>query len=165
MTADGDTPLLSAILSANPLPLVTLLCERGADIEARDYRMGNTPLILAVARPMGAQMAELLLSRGACATLPNAAGDTPVHAAAFAGGEGALRSLRLLLKHGALINAPGHNGETALHVAARRGHVAVVRFLLAASPHPVETSGEPMPLAENALRDSGRSGDVAPRAR
>ena len=130
VTADGDTPLLSAILSANPLPLVTLLCERGADIEARDYRMGNTPLILAVARPMGAQMAELLLSRGACATLPNAAGDTPVHAAAFAGGEGALRSLRLLLKHGALINAPGHNGETALHVAARRGHVAVVRFLL-----------------------------------
>ena len=29
----------------------------------------------------------------------------------------------------------------------------VVRFLLAASPHPVETSGEPMPLAENALRE------------
>ena len=65
---------------------------------------------------------------------------------------------------GALLAAVA-DADAFIAVATDALPAPVVRFLLEASPHPVERSGEPMPLAENALRDSGRSGDVAPRAR
>ena len=45
---NGETPLHAAIFSGN-LKVVQLLVERGADVNAADARMGQTPLMRAAA--------------------------------------------------------------------------------------------------------------------
>jgi uncharacterized protein len=131
--------------------LAKLLVARGADINARatknmndGYRLfmsriGATPLLMA-AKGVDVELLRLLLAHGADPLAPNAAGTTPLMAAAgvdmaYQGedsgtNEDALASVKLLLEAGADLTAVNKNGETALHGAARRGANAVVQLLV-----------------------------------
>ena len=67
VTADGDTPLhMAAQTKSSPMPLVELLCDRRANLEARDRRTADTPLQRVVGHPTQSfGMAEYLIRRGA----------------------------------------------------------------------------------------------------
>src|SRR5258708_26202066 len=78
-TPAGATYLHEAALSGNPA-VITLLLDRGAEIDARDREASATPLHYAVS--MGRREAvELLLSRGADRTLKNNRGKTAMDVA------------------------------------------------------------------------------------
>jgi len=73
-------------------------------------------------------MTELLLERGADATLRARDGTTALHMAAFAGDA---KLAGRLLEKGVDCNARAVGGLTALHVAAFMGYHAIVKLLLA----------------------------------
>jgi ankyrin repeat protein len=106
--------------------------------------IGSTPLLRA-AKAFDADAISLLLEKGALPNLPNAAGYTPVMAAAGLGSRDrdtrgrfltedvpgrSVKALDLLLKGGADVNAvENRGGQTALHGAAGWGWDEVVQFL------------------------------------
>ena len=113
--------------------------ESGAEVNARNP-LGQTPLILAAARPGGDPVVKFLLDAGAD---PNIADKTPSLApnGYFAGGNTALieaarirdgKSLRLLLAGKADPNGRNAHGATALVYAALAGNTENARTLLAA---------------------------------
>lgn len=113
--------------------------ESGAEVNARNP-LGQTPLILAAARPGGDPVVKFLLDSGAD---PNIADKTPslTPSGYFAGGNTALieaarirdgKSLRLLLAGKADPNGRNAHGATALVYAALAGNTENARTLLAA---------------------------------
>ncbi len=131
-TALGETPLHAAAAKGDDEALALLL-ERCGGVEGgppppiaeRPDREGDS-LLHAACRSAAA--VELLLRHGARADTRNAAGETPLHMAAWAG---AHDSVRALCAGGASVDARGAPGETPLHCAAQRGHVRAMRELLA----------------------------------
>jgi ankyrin repeat protein len=124
-----------------------VLLQAGADLEAVTA-WGVTPLQWAGV--LGSRRAaEVLLTRGACLTLPAAAGlglqyaldvvwDPAALDEAFvlACRNGHTDVARVLLARGADVNARGFFAATGLHWAAINGHEETVRFLLAAGADP-----------------------------
>jgi ankyrin repeat protein len=106
--------------------------------------IGSTPLLRA-AKAFDVAAITLLLEKGALVNLPNAAGYTPVMAAAGLGSRErdtrgrfltedvpgrSVKALEVLLKAGGDINAAeSRGGQTALHGAAGWGWDEVVQFL------------------------------------
>ena len=118
------TPLHSATEGEHEA-IVCLLLDRGADIEARDFRE-QTPLHKAAECGHEA-MVRLLLGRGSRIGTQDPYGGTPLHKAAESGYEA---TVRLLLDQGARIEAQDPCAGTPLHRAAGGGHEATVRLLL-----------------------------------
>ncbi len=124
---------------------------------------GATPFLFAADRG-DVPLMQLLLSLGADPNIPNAAGTTPLLAAAGVGtnepqeeaGEEAeaLEAVKLLLDRGADINAVDQNGDTAMHGAAYAISPLVVQLLAArgADPqvwkNPNKAGGTPLFIAE-----------------
>ncbi len=156
--AGGDRPPLCDAAWRQLPEMVTLLLDRGANVNARGTR-GRTALHEA-ARWGGEHITRLLLARGADIRARDDRQQTALHLAASssatevvmlllsagadvqardcdgacplhsAAGEGAVEVAKLLLGKGADVQAAAQDGSTPLQHAARHGHAAVVRLLL-----------------------------------
>src|SRR3989337_1391765 len=98
-------------------PLINILLDHGATIEARDNN-GFTPLFDAISQ-RNKITADFLLQRGANIEAQNNIGLTPLH---YAAAYGQQAIVAFLLEHGANIEARDNNGRTALHQTALIGH-------------------------------------------
>ena len=109
---DGKTPLFLASLpfvhTDNPVEIVELLIENGADVNAKD-RIGSTPLHHAETM----QIAKLLIAKGGDVNAKDKDGDTPLHHAASD-----KEITKVLIENGADVNAKNEEGLTALHEAS-----------------------------------------------
>src|SRR5690606_30346293 len=153
---DGPQPQPTG--TTDPLELLAMLLERGADLNDRppeplpdtDIGFGAVPKklvdvpIIPAARSAGLEALALLAPAGADPAHVEPDGFNTV-IAVTAGPEippltvvdrerpaepDAIAALRFLLEHGADVNARGPDGETALHTAAKRGLTDVIRFLV-----------------------------------
>ena len=107
--------------------IVTLLLQRGADINKVDRRCGWTALTYA-AEEGQLEIVTLLVERGADV---NAADEDEWTALMRAAGKGHEEIVTLLLERGADVNKKNErNASTALMRAAANGHTSVVRVLI-----------------------------------
>jgi hypothetical protein len=97
---------------------------KGADVNARGPE--GTPLSLATLAGKD-KVLEFLLSKGAEVNAVNDDGNAALHAAAFLGHVGAVKTL---LKNGAAVNARNKEGNTPLHAAAFLGRIEIVALLI-----------------------------------
>jgi ankyrin repeat protein len=112
----GDV-LHQAIANKQPLAVVRLLVEAGADTASRDY-FGKTPLIMAAWESDDTAILEYLLSKGSAINAVDHDGDPAiVWAAARKDG---LPLISFLLDRGAGITTTNKAGSTVLMTAARR---------------------------------------------
>lgn len=118
------TPLHLACADTG-MPMVGLLLEHGADVQAVDFG-DNTPLHAAAAAGKPELVAALLAKRAAVNALNRQRVPPLLNAAAA----GALAAVEALLRAGADLKAADNIGETALHRAATGGHVEVMKLLL-----------------------------------
>jgi len=156
----GGRPDLPSLDDTNGLQVAAMLLEKGANVNAQlklrpQYRngvfdrggdqvlsTGTTPLLLA-AKVGDTEAIKLLLKYKPLIDLPNAAGVTPLMAAAgmghsfnptrgrFKTDADAAESVKLLQVAGATINGHDRNGLTALHSAAEHGWNETVKLLVA----------------------------------
>jgi hypothetical protein len=138
----GATPLLAAAEANGTLAVVSLLLDKGADVNAGDTR-GVTPLI-AAATVGNTSVAKLLLQRGAdpaaYAAVPGPKMATPLMGAVQSGDVELTRFL-LALKPNINMTAPDNDGKvkngvvalgsfTALHLATTAPSPEVAKLLL-----------------------------------
>jgi ankyrin repeat protein len=119
----GSTPLHHAA-GFGALDTMTLLLDRGADVNAKNRR-GSMPLHWAV---HDEAKVRLLLSRGATVNVKQIEGRTPLFLAASL--SNGTTTLRHLLDHGANPNMATANGQTPLMAAAGLGDIVAIRMLL-----------------------------------
>jgi len=124
----GASPLHQAV-SARDIATLEELLESHVG-SALDAVIGNgvTPLHLAAATDQ-ADIAALLISRGADTGATNSLGFTPLHWAASRNG---VEAMRVIIKGGADINAKARNNITPLHWAATKNAAAAVTLLVEA---------------------------------
>ena len=120
-TIEGRTPLYLAAMLPQGAPSVRLLLEADADVEAATF-LGTTPLFPAATT--NAEIAKLLLDRGANPNVRARTGATPI---LFTRGADVVA---LLLDRGADARARSKTGESSLMEAAIRGDVAAAKLLL-----------------------------------
>ncbi len=96
-----------------------------AALEKKD-KYGTTPLAMA-AQAAAADMAALLLGRGACVDAEANTGTTPLM---WAAEQGCDDIIKLLLGKGAYADNKDDSGETALMWAARNEHKSTIELLL-----------------------------------
>lgn len=123
----GWTALLRAASDGRE-PIVRLLLEHGAHIEARSPSNG-TPLICA-AEGNHEAIVDLLLMKGASVDTEDDFGWKPLHRALVS--RGGAKVAQMLLTHGADVNARCAYRKTPLHHAIEKGNDPMVTFLLAA---------------------------------
>jgi ankyrin repeat protein len=131
--------LIDAIQAPDPLDVVRVLIEKGADPNQLD---GNGTAALHqlgwLYRPDMAPVVDYLIAHGADVnrhagggsrfrTSSKPEGDTPLHCAA---NNGQRDYVEVLLAHGAHIEAPGELDKTPLAEAIERGHTDVAALLL-----------------------------------
>ena len=128
--AGGFTPLHCAICGRHK-DIVLFLIDKRADVNARTTN-GRFPLTYA-----DAEMAELLIARGASVRLKDGTGQTLLHWAVNRNNyQGDIALVKLFLSHGADVNAKaysnsvGWEGWTPFHVACRRGNKVIVEMLI-----------------------------------
>ena len=138
--AGGNTPLLFAIkcmsgkgklrvgshTSNMYTPVVSMLLEKGANIEATD-KNGDTPLHVACVYGCVSAVV-MLLAKGARVTRSNNKGESPLFASC--GGEVQFAIVSLLVGKGADVEAAEEHGFTPLYVACLRGFFDIVSFLI-----------------------------------
>jgi ankyrin repeat protein len=149
---DGVTALHMAAFDAGK---TRLLIDAGAIVNATT-KAGETPLFVASTRSGNVQTAELLLSKGANASVKTATGLSALGGAALFGDAALMRllmangakaadtpdlartsaaghcfeCLKLALDQGASANGATRNGRSALQDAAGFGHIDMVRLLV-----------------------------------
>lgn len=136
---------LHAAAEAGDLALVRKLLDKGADVNAKDWRHQNsTPLHLAACYGH-TDVARLLLERGAEADAPSDdqhRAYTPLHGAAV---KGHAEVAKLLLERGAKPDV-GNIYNLPLYMFAQRGDLALVKLLLDKGAR-VDGIGEQNPLS------------------
>lgn len=103
---------------------IAVLCELGADVNARD-REGWTPLLRAAAAGHH-NAARMLLARGANPSCVDQLGHTALHLAVMSGAATCVAELAV----GEACAKKDNNGETPLHKAARYGFEECAQVLL-----------------------------------
>ena len=129
---NGRTPLMHAVSRNAPTPIVELLLDNGAQVDAHD-RKGVTALMEA-AKWGRSRVAMLLLDRGAQVSARDNKGTTPLRWAA----ESHLSSasiVEVLLDHGAQIQERNNTGVTTLMAAVEgwfgySNQTAIIKLLL-----------------------------------
>ena len=120
-------PLHYAVKNANE-EMISLLLDKGANMESRDCDERPTPLHIAV-HFKHANIVSSLLEKGANVESKDEQGDTPLHLAAYSQPE--LDDItRLLLNAGANPSAINCYGSTPLHDAVLSQNVKIVSLLL-----------------------------------
>lgn len=104
-----------AIYSGDPA-LVSLIVERGANVNTVAGQLGGTPLHNSSMRGDDPEIPRILLAHGADVNGVNKYGWTPLHNAMLSGNPAIAE---LLLAHGADPRAVDHHGSTPLHFAAQ----------------------------------------------
>jgi hypothetical protein len=127
----GDTVLMDAVHLNQPLELILLLLDEGADVNAKNtnknyFKEEESALIYAAGNPHSASIIKLLLERGANVNIQDGKGRTALMRQAFWGG---LEEVKLLLSKGADVNIKDKNGRTALEIALERGKNEVADLL------------------------------------
>ncbi|RDW57688.1 hypothetical protein BP5796_12489 [Coleophoma crateriformis] len=116
---------LQAAASIGSEPVVRLLLEKGAEVNAQGGQYGNP---LQAAATIGSEpVVRLLLEKGAEVNAQGGELANALQAAAYRGNEPVVR---LLLEKGAEVNAQGGELGNALQAAASHGNEPVVRLLL-----------------------------------
>ena len=112
-------------------PIVKMLIEAGADVNAQD-KVGTSALMFAASAPGATETVQLLLDSGAKINMV----DNNEHFSAlmWAAAEGQPENVKLLLKHKADVSLQDIDGDTAESFAAKAGHTAVVKILQDAAP-------------------------------
>ncbi|KAJ5806279.1 uncharacterized protein N7503_003881 [Penicillium pulvis] len=121
-----QTPL-SLAAQHGRVDLVEALLDRGADIEKRAREQGRTPLISA-AMYRQVEVIWVLLAAGANPNIVDGMGSTPLHYAAEAGMDTAVRLL--LAKNADASFKDGKTGRTPREWALEKGHQDVAALLL-----------------------------------
>jgi len=121
----GAHPLHIAAAIGMP-PVVNLLVDLGADLEARDT-LGRTPLIQAAIAGNSAVVAVLLAAGAEADAAETHHGTTALHLAAF---RDQRDIIDLLLDYGAGVDTVDSNGETPLFWAIGRGHAEAITQLV-----------------------------------
>ena len=101
--------------------------DKGADVNEGKSRGARTPLHYA-AREGHAEIAELLIAKGAGLNAKASHGWTPLHLAAKKGHN---EVAELLIAKGADVNANSNRDATPLHHAAKEGHKEIAELLIA----------------------------------
>lgn len=123
----GYTPLHKACMRGNK-ELVSLLLDKGADIQAICYE-GSTPLFLATMCSPFSDVIETLLSRGAKTNVLTKDGGTMLHAAASGGN---MNTVKLFLEEKKMdIHARRYEGATVLLDAVQHsGNKTLIEYLI-----------------------------------
>ena len=124
----GGTPLHHAVRK-NELPIIEVLLNAGADVDARDTA-GDTPLH--EARSADPTIVRTLLAAGADVNALNRDLDTPLHEWARFNSDQSVVLAQILIDAGADVKARQRHDDTALHFAARRDALPVIEVLLEA---------------------------------
>ncbi len=122
---DGYTPLICAV-SADQPEAVSLLLERGADVNRKAEKSGHTALSWSAVLGY-THLMDNLIQAGADIEVRNKRGRTPLMEAALRGYESTARKL---LASGADPNAKDRRGRTAMAMAAYSGHNEVASALV-----------------------------------
>lgn len=127
----GGTALHDACWNGN-LPILQLLFENGAAVDAEHTETGSTPLHYA-AITNHPEAASILLRQGARVGARSRSGATALHLAA---NRGYTAMVALLLAQGAAVDASDIPGNTPLLEASWKGHSGVADLLLAKGANP-----------------------------
>ncbi len=123
--ADGRTPLHIAALYGRT-EIAALLITQGADLNRQIHsQMQGTPLICAVANNH-ADLARLLLEKGAAVSVAGGSGITPLHIAVA---QGNLAMIALLLHYHPDLNAQAQGGLTPMDFAQKTHQLAALKML------------------------------------
>jgi ankyrin repeat protein len=169
LTGEGETVLMLASHTGNP-QAVKLLIERGADVNARQFR-GQTALMWAAAEGH-AEVLDVLLANGADPSLSSAASTKPerrppggMTALLFAARQGKLEAARTLLDGGADVNQTGADNTSPLLIAVVNGHYDIASLLLerGADPSVADANGRTPLYAAIDLRNVQWSQAPAPQ--
>lgn len=124
----GRTPVHAAARSGCSASLAILLRSRyRADLNIQDT-FGCTPLMNAVSRSDGRDLADMLLQRGADANIPNSKGWYPAHVLAA---HNEAQWLENLAKAGADLNVTDNDGMNLWSVAIYNKAIDVLKYLIA----------------------------------
>jgi ankyrin repeat protein len=130
----SQSVLMLALNSVYGRKAVFLLLASHADPNTKSDN--GSPILMYAFNEDDVELANRLLDLGADIRLPNAQGNTPLHAAVGNTSNGRPKPFRSLLaerllRGGADINAPGEEGRTPLMTAVFMRNQAAARFLLA----------------------------------
>ena len=123
---DGWSSLHIAVYKRHK-ELVEYFLIKGAKVDSREKRFGQTPLYDA-AQYGYKDIAELLIKYKANVNAKDKFGWTPLHAAVA---EGHKEVAGLLIAKGAKVNAKEDSGKTPLHIAARDDRKEIAELLIA----------------------------------
>ena len=124
-TKYGDTALTAATCFCHPI-VSEFLIELGADVNAKNYSFGSTPLMLA-AECNDVGTVELLIKKGAKINEINKKEMTALTAAAIKGYSAVVQKL---IDAGADTEISGTKVGTAMYEAAQQGHDTIVQLLI-----------------------------------
>src|SRR5579885_2301457 len=122
--SDPAVPLVTAAAANDVSGVRGLLDARIIPDEVEAY--GRTPLIYAAMND-NADIAQMLVSRGARLDLRDKLGKTALH---WAAERDSLKVMRVLLQAGATVDVQNQQGVTPLMLASVNGHTDAVRLLL-----------------------------------
>ena len=129
----AGTPLHRAVRK-NDLPMIEVLLDAGADVDARDGG-GGTPLHVAANYSDKLAVSKVLLAAGADVNARDSNWNTPLHELARFNhplGDQSVELARILIDAGANVETRQRHGNTPLHYAARREEIPIVEVLLEA---------------------------------
>lgn len=142
------TPIPSLAAANGSLPILELLLDSGADVDAAD---ATRVTALMSASFMGhREIVELLVRRGATLEATSIDGYT---ALMYAANAGQLDCAAALLEGGADLGARDQDGNAPLVFAAQHGYLEVVQLLLAAGSDPTVKNTQGLTAVDVALRN------------
>ncbi|MBN1550377.1 ankyrin repeat domain-containing protein [bacterium] len=121
-----DIKGFSPLHYASSYPVAELLINHGANPNAQNTYLGETPLQSAILSN-NRNIVEYLVSRGADVNLTDFSGSSPLH---YAAANHHADIIKVLLQNGAKINTTNSNGMSPLHLASAGDCIACVHMLL-----------------------------------